>query len=187
MSDKRTAILDATMDLVAEHGFHGTAMSKIATHSGVSAGIIYHYFDGKDDLMVALYKSVKEDFMRTLVTPGLEALSWRERLKTLWRNAFEFYASHPKETLYLEQFESSPYIGAVMAEYEDDSSNFLHRLMREGYETRRFKDLPFWAVYDLTFGVARAMARRQISGVIDLDDAMLDMIADACYEAVSVT
>lgn len=186
MFDKRTAILDATMELVAEHGFHGTAMSKIAKHSGVSAGIIYHYFEGKDDLMVALYKSVKEDFMQALVTPGLEDLPWQERIKTLWRNAFEFYASHPKETLYLEQFESSPYIGAVMAEYENDSSHFLHQLVTEGYEKRRFKDLPYWAVYDLTFGVARAMARRQISGVIDLDDATLDMIADACYEAVRV-
>lgn len=184
MSDKRTAILDATMDLVAEHGFHGTAMSKIAKHSGVSAGIIYHYFDGKDDLMVALYKSIKEDFMDALVTPGLEDLLWRTRIKTIWRNAFQFYISHPKETLYLEQFESSPYIGPVMQTYKDDSTNYLHQLMQEGYETQRFKDLPFMALYDLTFGVARAMARRQISGVIDLDDNTLDMIADACYEAV---
>ena len=47
--DKRTAILQATLRLISENGFHGTAMSKVAKEAGVSAGIIYHYFDSKDD------------------------------------------------------------------------------------------------------------------------------------------
>ncbi len=40
MSDKRDAILKATLNLVSENGFHGTPMSKIAKEAGVSAGII---------------------------------------------------------------------------------------------------------------------------------------------------
>ena len=34
-------------------------MSKIAKESGVSAGIIYHYFANKDELIIELYKTIK--------------------------------------------------------------------------------------------------------------------------------
>ena len=34
IEDKRAAILTATLELVAEHGFHGTAMSKVAKEAG---------------------------------------------------------------------------------------------------------------------------------------------------------
>ena len=51
VKDKRRAILDATLRLVSKNGFHGTAMSKLAREAGVSAGIIYHYFEGKDHLI----------------------------------------------------------------------------------------------------------------------------------------
>ena len=57
--DKRTAILQATFDLVAERGFHQTPMSLVAKRSGVSAGIIYHYFDNKEDLIRQLYWHIK--------------------------------------------------------------------------------------------------------------------------------
>lgn len=40
VEDKRQAILEATLRLISENGFHGTAMSKVAKEAGVSAGII---------------------------------------------------------------------------------------------------------------------------------------------------
>ena len=61
VEDKRTAILQATLTLVSRHGFHGTSMSKIADKAGVSDGIIYHCFNGKDDLIAELYRGIKRD------------------------------------------------------------------------------------------------------------------------------
>ena len=64
VDDKRAAILAATLRLISKNGFHGTAMSKVAKEAGVSAGIIYHYFDSKDELMDELYKEIKRNFRR---------------------------------------------------------------------------------------------------------------------------
>ena len=55
VSDKRAAILEATLDLISERGFHGTPISMIAAESGVSTGIIYHYFANKEELIYDLY------------------------------------------------------------------------------------------------------------------------------------
>ena len=59
VEDKRASILSATLKLVSENGFHGTVMSKVAKAAGVSSGIIYHYFDSKDGLILELYKEIK--------------------------------------------------------------------------------------------------------------------------------
>src|SRR5690348_2500554 len=45
--DKRCAIIRATLELVAEHGFHGAPMALVAERSGVAAGTIYRYFESK--------------------------------------------------------------------------------------------------------------------------------------------
>ena len=51
LEDKRTKILEATLRLISEKGFHGTPISKVAKEAGVSTGIIYHYFKDKHELL----------------------------------------------------------------------------------------------------------------------------------------
>ena len=45
------AILDAARDLLASGGQDGLSMRQVADQVGVSATAIYHYFDGKQDLV----------------------------------------------------------------------------------------------------------------------------------------
>ena len=49
--DKRQAILTATMELIAEHGFHGAPALMIAKRADVATGSIYTYFENKDALI----------------------------------------------------------------------------------------------------------------------------------------
>ena len=67
MDDKRAAILTASLDLISERGFHNTPVSLISQEAGVSAGIIYHYFDNKEDLIDELYKKAKLDLVRAML------------------------------------------------------------------------------------------------------------------------
>ncbi|MDD2501941.1 MAG: helix-turn-helix domain containing protein, partial [Geobacter sp.] len=54
-TDKRIAVIQATIELVAEYGFHGSPMSRVAKRAGVAAGTIYHYFESKDALIESSY------------------------------------------------------------------------------------------------------------------------------------
>ena len=58
--DKKIAILEATLELIAELGFHNTPTSKIAEKAGVGVGSIYRYFTDKDELIHALFNYVVE-------------------------------------------------------------------------------------------------------------------------------
>ena len=54
ITDKKSALLNATLTLVNNHGFHNTPMSKIAKLAGVSPATIYLYFEHKQDLINSL-------------------------------------------------------------------------------------------------------------------------------------
>src|SRR5690554_4518854 len=51
---RREQILAAAMRCVAEEGFHKTTMAHVIKASGLSAGAVYGYFRGKDEIIAAI-------------------------------------------------------------------------------------------------------------------------------------
>lgn len=49
--ERRTQIVEATLAVVARHGFAGASTTLIAEAAGVSKGLLWHYFGDKADLM----------------------------------------------------------------------------------------------------------------------------------------
>jgi AcrR family transcriptional regulator len=52
---RRQAFVDATIACLADHGYHGTSVRKIAERAGVAPGLLTHYYKGKEELIVAAY------------------------------------------------------------------------------------------------------------------------------------
>jgi AcrR family transcriptional regulator len=54
-ADKRQMILDAAVRVFARQGFHTARVSDIADDAGVAYGLVYHYFDSKDEVLDTLF------------------------------------------------------------------------------------------------------------------------------------
>jgi len=54
--EKYEMILDAALKVIAENGFHGSQVSKIAKEAGVADGTIYLYFKNKEDILISLFQ-----------------------------------------------------------------------------------------------------------------------------------
>ncbi|MFF5296148.1 TetR/AcrR family transcriptional regulator [Paractinoplanes globisporus] len=54
LAARRRQILDAAAACFARDGFHRTSMQDIVRESGISAGLVYRYFEGKDDVIAAI-------------------------------------------------------------------------------------------------------------------------------------
>ena len=54
-SDARTRVLDAAVDLFAEHGYDGTSVSQVIARAGVAKGGFYHHFASKEALLYEVY------------------------------------------------------------------------------------------------------------------------------------
>ena len=52
-NETQAAILSASIDLLARHGYAGFSASRVAAHAGVSRGAQEHYFPKKNDLIAA--------------------------------------------------------------------------------------------------------------------------------------
>jgi len=53
-SAARTRVLDAALDLFAQHGVSGTSLQMIADHVGITKAAVYHQFRTKDNVVLAV-------------------------------------------------------------------------------------------------------------------------------------
>ena len=54
-ADKRRMILDAAITVFARQGYHSTRVADIADEAGVAYGLVYHYFDSKEEILNELF------------------------------------------------------------------------------------------------------------------------------------
>lgn len=89
---RRQAILMAALDLFVERGYHETKISDIADAVPMSVGLLFHYFESKEELL------------KELVTMGLEGTRFVDKMPSLEpevffeefiRMLFEYASSQP--------------------------------------------------------------------------------------------
>jgi TetR/AcrR family fatty acid metabolism transcriptional regulator len=54
--DKRRLILDAAIRVFARRGFYACRVSDVADEAGVAYGLVYHYFDSKEEILNTLFQ-----------------------------------------------------------------------------------------------------------------------------------
>ncbi|MEO7909449.1 MAG: TetR/AcrR family transcriptional regulator [Roseiflexaceae bacterium] len=185
--DKRATIFKAALELIAERGFHGAPMSLVAQRAGVSAGIIYHYFASKEELIHELYRHVEADFSRALLVGVPQSLPLAEAFTQVWLNAYRFYHAHPHEARFLEQYKHSPFhqVKALPDQLADTDFAFIAQLFATDPADRPIKDFPFDVIYELTLGVAARIAYHDTTNEQAIDDQLLAQIAAACWQSIA--
>lgn len=184
MSDKRADILDASLKLISEHGFHGTPMSLIAEEAAVGAGTIYRYFESKEALIKELFLEVKGDISQAMLESFTPEAGTEEIFRKIWLNTFNYCVKNPQEMIFLEQYHNSPFqtpeTEAITLEYLAPAVSVLQAAVKSG----EIKDLPFEMMSAFVYDVTVAFAKRHISGVLVMDEINLDMAVQACWDAV---
>lgn len=178
-TDRRTTILQATLDLVAERGLLNTTIALIAKQAKSSPGIIYHYFESKDEIVHSLYEIILKQYAQAMRQANPLIPDLLEWFKRLWLATFHYFMAHPKHASFLEQYKNSAYGQNRQSIETDEDLASLLQVIREGINQGLIKDRPFDVIYVLTVGVAISLAKLQIAGIIQLDETALEEIAEA--------
>ena len=64
MNDRKVRIMQASMQLFVERGFHNTSTRIIAEQAGVSEGLIFRHFRSKDTLLDFLLQQGADEMFR---------------------------------------------------------------------------------------------------------------------------
>src|SRR5262245_3268692 len=78
---RRQDLIEATLDCVAERGLEGATVRAIALRAGVTAGLIRHYFPGKEELLQEAYATILGRMTeQAKAAPGMDQADPRSRL-----------------------------------------------------------------------------------------------------------
>lgn len=182
--DKRKAILQATLEIISEHGFHDAPMSKIAESAGVGAGTIYRYFDDKEALINELFLELKQELSSAMMAGVSTDDSLHEQFRKIWRSTYDYCILHPSEASFIEQFHNSPFL---TPETESETMEYLAPItavIQSGIEQGQFKPLSFEMLTAFTSDVAFTLAKSHINGEQELDQAQIELVISASWDAI---
>lgn len=185
-NDKRCAIMRATLELVAEQGFHGAPMALVAERAGVAVGTIYRYFESKDVLINEIYHYLVERFFTAVMEHYPENDSVHNRFLHIAKVTVRYFTATPLEFRFVEQFHNSPYGVAHRREkfFGKKDKDVITELFTEAQRAGIVKDFPLPVLFALSFGPLLDICRDHILHFIDLDDALIDRCVEACWDAL---
>ncbi|HEY5856930.1 MAG TPA: TetR/AcrR family transcriptional regulator [Aldersonia sp.] len=73
VSSRRRQVLDAAVTVMQHTGFHQMSMQALADEAKVSVGLIYKYFGGKEDILLATIVDILDAF-RDQLEPAMDAV-----------------------------------------------------------------------------------------------------------------
>lgn len=112
MSDKRTQIIEASIDLFANNGFWNTPTSRITKHAGVSTGTLFNYFESKDVLIDEVYLQLREEQTAHISANFPSSGSIKTIFEHIWFRYIEWGLQHPVRYRLLQQMKLSDLISS---------------------------------------------------------------------------
>jgi TetR/AcrR family transcriptional regulator, fatty acid metabolism regulator protein len=94
--DKRRLILDAAVRVFARRGFHHCRVSDVADEAGVAYGLVYHYFDSKEEILNTLFLERWQVMLEEIAAIDREPISAREKLHGVAGFIIESYRHDPE-------------------------------------------------------------------------------------------
>ncbi|MGY6415749.1 TetR/AcrR family transcriptional regulator [Vibrio parahaemolyticus] len=183
--DKRDQILTAAEQLIAESGFQGLSMQKLANEAGVAAGTIYRYFSDKEHLLEEVRLNVAKRIASAVQAGVNDDMPLKERYRTMWLNIWNLAGSNLNAISNRVQYDSLPCTTRNKTwELERKMFAQVDRLFNQGKEEGVFKPLDNEVLSGLSFEASVALARKHALGFYQLDDDALEAAIEASWDAI---
>ncbi|EGQ9064204.1 TetR/AcrR family transcriptional regulator [Vibrio parahaemolyticus] len=183
--DKRDQILAAAEQLIAESGFQGLSMQKLANEAGVATGTIYRYFSDKEHLLEEVRLNVAKRIASAVQAGVNDDMPLKERYRTMWLNIWNLAGSNLNAISNRVQYDSLPCTTRNKTwELERKMFAQVDRLFNQGKEEGVFKPLDNEVLSGLSFEASVALARKHALGFYQLDDDALEAAIEASWDAI---
>ena len=137
--DKRNQIMDAALELFSNEGYHNTSISEIARSAGISKGLMYNYFDSKEDLITAIFEkgmSAMFDFL----DPNKDGILTPDEFDFFVNRAFDTLIKNPTYWKLYFSIMMQPVIYEMVQERYQQVINDSLQLLLEYYEKQGVED-----------------------------------------------
>jgi AcrR family transcriptional regulator len=141
VNEKEQKILDTSLVLFVEKGFHGTSTAEIAKTAGVATGTLFHYFKTKEELIDRLYIYTKENILEEVEGDYDNNKALKDNVKSLWLKFVCLGLKEPYKFNFIMTFHCSPYITSFTKGRIEDKFVELLKVYKKGFNDNQIKEM----------------------------------------------
>lgn len=151
-SDKRDKIIKVSLQLFAKNGYDSTTIRMIAKDAGISLGLLYNYFSGKNEVLKVIYDKSVVDVMRAFMV-NEEVPTPEQKFERLLNQIFK---SVNKNLLFYKLFYSirmQPSVQKLLSQQFSSLNSYIQAnlesiLIELGYKDFETESLILYALID---------------------------------------
>tara|TARA_R110000744_G_C19370576_1_gene562447 strand:+ start:8591 stop:9181 length:591 start_codon:yes stop_codon:yes gene_type:complete len=186
ITDKKRALLNATLTLVNDHGFHDAPMSKIAKLAGVAPATIYLYFENKQDLINNLYLEVKASFSDCAFKGYDNTMPVKIGFEIIWYNIADYKLNLVNEASFLSQCDNTPMIDEEIRKEGLKHLQPLLDLWEQGKKEGIIKPLSIFVLYAYTIYPLTFLMAMQERDLYTLNKKVLGETFQVAWDAIKL-
>ncbi len=185
--DKRRVILDAAIRVFARQGFHNCRVSDIAGEAGVAYGLVYHYFNSKDEMLNELFSQRWSLLLEASREADVEGSTPRDKLAAIAGFIIESYRHDPElmKVIIVEVTRAANSFGRTHLGEIRKAYDLIEKIVADGQSEGTFrKDVDAAFASMLFYGAIEQLLTGWIFGVVPGKDTDFDHAKDLVVETI---
>jgi TetR/AcrR family fatty acid metabolism transcriptional regulator len=140
--DRRRQILDAAVRVFARQGFHTCRVSDIADEAGVAYGLVYHYFQSKEQVLDTLFLERWNILLEAIATVDNRRGAPRDKLHAVAGFIIDSYRADPElmKVIIVEVTRAANSFGARHLAKIREAFDGIAEIVRDAQRVGAFRD-----------------------------------------------
>jgi TetR/AcrR family transcriptional regulator, fatty acid metabolism regulator protein len=140
--DRRRQILDAAVRVFARQGFHACRVSDIAGEAGVAYGLVYHYFDSKEQILNELFAERWSLMLAAIEEVDARPIPAREKLDAVAGFIIGSYRHDPElmKVIIVEVTRAANSFGRTHLPEINQAYELIAKIVRDAQRAGDFRD-----------------------------------------------
>jgi len=185
--DKRRMILDAAVSVFAHRGFHHCRVSDVADEAGVAYGLVYHYFDSKEEILNTLFLERWQIMLDAIGEIDARDLPPRDKLRSVAGFIIDSYRHDPDlmKVIIVEVTRAANSFGALHLNEIRKAYEGIAAIVEAAREEGSFKSgIPAEFAAMCFYGAIEQLLTGWIFEVLPRDDQEFERAKDLIVEAI---
>lgn len=137
--EKRAKILDAALELFGNEGYHNGSISKVAQKAGISKGLVYNYFESKEEIVREILNTGIEEMLKIFDT-NHDGVLEKSEIEFFLNEMFEHLKNNQKFWKLYFSISLQPEIYPLIREKIDELSEPIMSMVIQYFEEMGFEN-----------------------------------------------
>lgn len=163
-AEKEQLVKQKAIEMLAQGGFEGFSMNKLAKACGISVATLYIYYKDKDDLIIQIAKEETIQMNALILKDFDPNASFEVGLWVQWQNRCELMLQNPLLHRFFEQLRGSTYKQYINENFMEDFKARMGQFVKNAIDRNEIAPLPIAIYWSLAFAPLYSLIRFHYEG-----------------------